>query len=93
MSQDTPVAEVDVAALPPWERHRGVLRHFDALAEHQVIRLTGGRELATVQRMLSAERSGLFHWQWTETGPDRWTAYVERLPEGSLFTVLQDDGP
>ncbi|HEY8490627.1 MAG TPA: DUF2249 domain-containing protein [Dehalococcoidia bacterium] len=81
------VGGLDLSPVPPWERRRQLLEHFDGLGQGETLRLTGGRELETLHQTLAAERPGRFHWEWAERGPERWTAYVARLPAGSLYTL------
>lgn len=80
----TALAELDVRAVPPPQRHPEIFGRFDALGTGEAFVLVNDHDPKPLLYQFQAERAGGFEWNVLEAGPERYRVEIRRrAAEGS----------
>lgn len=71
--------ELDVRALPPWERHPLIFDTFDKLEPGGFIKLINDHDPRPLHYQFLHERDGQFEWTSEEKGPQEWVAIIKKI--------------
>ncbi len=75
---ETNIVTLDVRPIPPREKHSTIFSTFDGLASGEVLQLVNDHDPKPLYYQLSAERSGLFNWEYLEEGPAVWKVNIKK---------------
>jgi uncharacterized protein (DUF2249 family) len=73
-----PPVELDVRAMPPWQRLSPILQAFDRLAPGEALELVVDLDPWPLQAYLEASRTGQCDWQPLASGPPVWRVRLQR---------------
>ena len=71
-------ATIDVRTTPPAQRHPMIFQTYHALAAGQSFELVNDHDPKPLFYQFSAEREGLFTWDYQEKGPETWQVRIAR---------------
>ena len=74
----TKTIELDVRVIPPRDKHPTIFRTFDALANGDAMVIVNDHDPRPLKYQFSAERAGLFDWDYEAEGPDVWRVRIGR---------------
>ncbi len=75
---------LDVRAIPPRGRHEQIFAIFDALPPGTAFVLVNDHDPKPLFYQFSAERAGLFTWDYLEKGPETWQVRIARTEEAAV---------
>ncbi len=79
---------LDVRALEPKDRHKGIFDRYNALSTGEAFILVNDHEPKPLLYQFQAEHSGEFEWWPLESGPDVWRVQVGKgLVKGAMTTL------
>ncbi len=70
--------ELDIRPVVPKEKHPTIFAKFDSLSKGEGFQLINDHDPMPLYYQFSAERSGLFEWEYIEKGPDVWRVNISR---------------
>jgi uncharacterized protein (DUF2249 family)/hemerythrin-like domain-containing protein len=72
---------LDVRPIPPRVRHGLIFDTFDSLQPGSAFVLVNDHDPRPLYYQFSAEREGLFKWDYLEQGPETWQVRIARAPQ------------
>ncbi|MGH7737184.1 MAG: DUF2249 domain-containing protein [Candidatus Tyrphobacter sp.] len=71
--------EIDVRAIPTWQRHPKIFATFDDLAVGDELRIISDHEPRPLRGEMERTRNGRYVWVQRMLGPDRWEVTLRRV--------------
>lgn len=85
--RDQQTIELDVRALPTWQRHPKIFEEFDALNEGGELHIISDHEPRPLRSELEYTRSGQYVWLQHMLGNDLWEVTLRRRPAPCVESV------
>jgi len=73
------IPNIDLRALPPFERHAKIIKAWKELEKGQTMRLTNDHEPKPLYYQFQAEENGKFEWNYEKQGPKEWVFTIKKL--------------
>ncbi|QIA27404.1 DUF2249 domain-containing protein [Thermaerobacter sp. PB12/4term] len=71
--------ELDVRALPPFQRHQLIFATYEAMRPGQAFILVNDHDPKPLYYQFAAEHPGAFEWEYLEQGPEAWRVRIGKV--------------
>jgi len=65
--------------LPPFERHKVILKKWDALPHGENLRVHCDHDPRPLHFLFEAEYKGLYKWEFEQEGPPEWIVNIRKI--------------
>ncbi len=73
------IKNLDLRALPPFERHSKILGMWNSLKEGEALKITNDHEPRPLYYQFDAEYKGQFKWEYEKQGPEEWVFTIKKV--------------
>ncbi|MBI2328992.1 MAG: DUF438 domain-containing protein [Chloroflexi bacterium] len=73
------IMELDLRAMPPFERHEKIFELWDALKPGETLRITNDHDPKPLHYQFEAEYKGQYQWEYEQQGPKDWVVKIKKV--------------